>query len=484
LYKSNEEEENLCLKRETSFRLGKVIIVSSKKVKLAWDELRISEREQQALKEYIAFLSEGKTEREAWQIIEGWAKQKGFIPFDEVKEFKLGQKVRFEVRGKAGLLAIAGLRPLNEGFRIVAAHIDAPRLDIKQRPLYEEEGLAFLKTHYYGGIKKYQWTALPLALHGVIILRDGQKVEIVIGEDEEDPIFTITDLLPHLAKDQNDKKLSDAITGEGLNLLLGHNPANAEGEERVKLALLQIMKEKYGFEEDDFVSAELEVVPAGKARYAGLDRSFIAGYGQDDRVCSFAAWKAIEEIELPEWTTIVLFADKEEIGSDSNTGMKARYLENFVAELISLQNGRYDGLMVRHALARAKALSADVSAGYDPNYAEVMDKRNSAFLGRGVVISKYTGSRGKSGSSDANPEFIAEVRRTFDEAKVAWQTAELGKVDQGGGGTIAQYMAIYGMEVLDCGIGILSMHAPWEISSVADLVMMMRGYQAFLAYKG
>ena len=456
--------------------------MSSKKVKLAWDELRMSEKERQAMTEYLAFLSEGKTERESWQVLERWAKKEGFIPLDEVKDFKLGQKVRLEVRGKAGILAIAGLRPLNEGFRIVAAHIDAPRLDIKQRPLYEEEGLAFLKTHYYGGIKKYQWTALPLALHGVIILRDGQKVEIVVGEDEEDPIFTINDLLPHLAKDQNDKKLSDAITGEGLNLLLGHDPSNEEGEERVKLAMLHILKDKYGIEEDDFVSAELEVVPAGKARYAGLDRSFIAGYGQDDRVCSYAAWKAIEQIEQPEWTTMVLFADKEEIGSDSNTGMKARYLENFVAELITLQNGTYDGLMVRRAMARAKALSADVTGGYDPNYAEVMDKRNSAFMGRGVVMSKYTGSRGKSGSSDANPEFIAEVRRIFDEAKVSWQTAELGKIDQGGGGTIAQYMAIYGMEVLDCGVGILSMHAPWEISSVADLIMMMRGYHAFLAY--
>jgi len=387
------------------------------------------------------------------------------------------------VRGKAGIIAISGTRPLNEGFRLIAAHLDAPRLDIKQRPLYEEEGLAFLKTHYYGGIKKYQWTALPLALHGVVILRDGHKVEIVVGEADEDPVFTITDLLPHLAKDQYDKKLPEAITGEGLNLLLGHDPCNEDGEERVKLAILHFLKDKYGIEEDDFVSAELEVVPAGRARYAGLDRSFIVGYGQDDRVCSFAAWKAIEEIEQPEWTTIVLFADKEEIGSDSNTGMKARYLENFIAELISMQNGTYDGLMVRRALSRGKALSADVAAGYDPNYAEVMDKRNSAFLGRGVVISKYTGSRGKSGSSDANPEFIAEVRRIFDEAKVSWQTAELGKVDQGGGGTIAQYMAIYGMEVLDCGVGILSMHAPWEISSVADLIMMMRGYRAFLADK-
>ncbi len=387
------------------------------------------------------------------------------------------------MRGKAGILAIAGHRPLDEGFRLVAAHIDAPRLDIKQHPLYEEEGLTFFKTHYYGGIKKYQWTALPLALHGVVILRDGHKVEIIIGEVDDDPIFTITDLLPHLAKEQNDKKMHEGITGEGLNLLLGHDPSNEAGEERAKSAILHLLKEKYGIEEDDFVSAELEVVPAGKARYSGLDRSFIAGYGQDDRVCSFAAWKAIEKIEQPEWTTIVLFADKEEIGSESNTGMKALYLENFIAELITLQNGTYDGLKVRRALAKAKALSADVAAGYDPNYAEVMDKRNSAYLGRGVVISKYTGSRGKSGASDANPEFIAEVRRIFDEAKVSWQTAELGKVDQGGGGTIAQYMAIYGMEVLDCGVGILSMHAPWEIASVADLIMMMRAYHAFLVYE-
>lgn len=454
--------------------------MSSKKVKSAWDELRMSEKECQAITEYLSFLSKGKTERESWQILEGWARKKGFIPLDEVKDFKSGQKVSLAVRGKAGIVAIAGLRPLNEGFRLIVTHIDAPRLDIKQRPLYEEEGLAFLKTHYYGGIKKYQWTALPLALHGVVILRDGHKVEIIIGEDEEDPIFTISDLLPHLAKDQNKKKLREAISGEGLNLLLGHNPSTEDGEERVKSAVLHILEDKHGIKEDDFVSAELEVVPAGKARYSGLDRSFIAGYGQDDRICSFAAWKALEEIKQPEWTAIVVFADKEEIGSDSNTGMKARFLENFIAELITLQNGSYDGLMVRRALARAKALSADVTGGYDPNYAEVMDKRNAAFLGRGLVISKYTGSGGKYETSDANPEFVAEVRRIFDDAKVSWQAAELGKVDQGGGGTIAQYMAVYGMEVLDCGVGILSMHAPWEISSIADLVMMMRGYQAFL----
>lgn len=315
-------------------------------------------------------------------------------------------------------------------------------------------------------------------------MRNGQKVEIIIGEDEADPVFTISDLLPHLAKDQYNKKLSEAVSGEGLNLLLGHNPSLGEGEERVKSAILVILRDKYGIEEDDFVSAELEVVPAGKARYSGLDKSLVIGYGQDDRICSFAAWKAVAEIQQPEWTTLVLFADKEEIGSDSNTGMKARYLENFIAELITLQSGKYDGLLVRRSLARAKALSADVTGGYDPNYAEVMDKRNSAFLGRGLVISKYTGSKGKYDTSDANAEFVAEVRRIFDDAKICWQTAELGKVDQGGGGTIAQYMAIYGMEVLDCGVGILSMHSPWEIASIADLVMMIRGYQAFLKYSG
>ena len=457
--------------------------MGTKKLTSAWDHYSISENEGLAMRDYISFLSEGKTERESWRILEGWAQKAGFQRLNEATSFKAGQKVRLSVRGKAGIFAIAGLRPLGEGFRLVAAHIDAPRLDLKQRPLYEEEGLAFFKTHYYGGIKKYQWTALPLALHGVVFLRDGAKIEIVIGEDDEDPILTIPDLLPHLAKEQNDKKLREAITGEGLNILLGHKPSPGEGDERVKSAVLDILKERYGIEEDDFVSAELEIVPAGKARFAGLDRSFIAGYGQDDRVCAYAAWKAIEELEQPEWTTIVLLSDKEEIGSDSNTGMKARYLENFIAELINLQNGSYNGLLVRRALAQSKALSADVAAGFDPNYSEVMDKRNAAFLGRGIVISKYTGSGGKYGSNDANPEFVAEIRQIFDEAKIDWQTAELGKVDQGGGGTIAQYMAVYGMEVLDCGVGVLSMHAPWETISVIDLVMMIRAYHAFLTYK-
>lgn len=455
--------------------------MSNQKKTLAWDDLSLSDKEGQNVNDYLSFLSEGKTERESWRIIERYAAAAGFNLLSEARTFLSGEKVRLGIRDKAGILAIAGKRPLNEGFRLIAAHIDAPRLDLKPRPLYEEEGLAFFKTHYYGGIKKYQWTALPLALHGVVILENGRKVDVVIGEDEEDPIFTINDLLPHLAKDQYDKKLREAIPGEGLNLLLGHKPAEGKGEERVKGAILDILKEKYGMNEEDFASAELEIVPAGKARWAGLDKSFIAGYGQDDRICSFAAWKAIEAIETPEWTTVVLFADKEEIGSSSNTGMKAYYLENFIAELIALQTGSYNGLLVRRSLANSKALSADVAAAYDPNFAEVMDKRNAAFLGRGIVICKYTGARGKAESNDANPEFVAEVRRIFNENKISWQIAELGKVDQGGGGTIAQFMAVYGMEVLDCGVGLLSMHAPWEVSSVADFMMLMRGYRAFLA---
>ncbi|WP_088188679.1 aminopeptidase [Desulfosporosinus sp. FKA] len=457
--------------------------MSKQKKTLAWDDLSLSDKEGQNVNDYLSFLSEGKTERESWRIIERYAAAAGFNLLSEARTFASGEKIRLGVRDKAGILAIAGKRPLNEGFRLIAAHIDAPRLDLKPCPLYEEEGLAFFKTHYYGGIKKYQWTALPLALHGVVILENGQKVDVVIGEDEKDPIFTINDLLPHLAKDQYDKKLREAIPGEGLNLLLGHNPAENKGEERVKGAILDILKEKYGMNEEDFASAELEIVPAGKARWAGLDKSFIAGYGQDDRICSFAAWKAIEAVETPEWTTVVLFADKEEIGSSSNTGMKAYYLENFIGELIALQTGGYNGLLVRRSLANSKALSADVAAAYDPNFAEVMDKRNAAFLGRGIVVCKYTGARGKVESNDANPEFVAEVRRIFNENKISWQIAELGKVDQGGGGTIAQYMAVYGMEVLDCGVGLLSMHAPWEVSSVADFIMLMRGYQAFLLSK-
>lgn len=433
------------------------------------------------MNEYLTFLTEGKTEREAWQILEHWAQQKGFLPLDEVEDFSQGRKIRVGVRGKAGLMAVAGQKPLKEGFRLIAAHIDAPRLDLKQRPLYEEDGLAFFKTHYYGGVRKYQWTAIPLALHGVVVLKSGQVLEIVIGEDEDDPVFTIPDLLPHLAKDQADKKLREAHTGEGLNILLGHTPLEGEGGDgQVKARILKILQEKYGIAEDDFVSSEIEVVPAGKARYAGLDKSFIVGYGQDDRICAYAAWKAIEEIETPEFATIVLFVDKEEIGSDSNTGMKARYFENLIAELITLQEGQYNGLLVRRALAKAKALSADVTGGYDPNYADVMDKRNAAYLGKGIAISKYTGSGGKYGTSDANPEFVAEIRRTLDQAEVAWQTAELGKVDQGGGGTIAQYMSVYGMDVLDCGVGILSLHAPWEIASITDLEMLIKGYRAFL----
>lgn len=457
--------------------------MGDKKTRL-WDELNISDAEQKKIDRYIDFLSQGKTEREIWRQLSEWAERKGFVDLDQATGFAPGQKIRRGIRGKAGLMAIAGKRPLEEGFRLIGAHIDAPRLDLKVRPLYEDGDMAFFKTHYYGGIKKYQWVTLPLAIHGVAALKSGKTVPVVIGEDASDPVFTITDLLPHLGKSQREKPMAEAVTGEALNVLLGHRPLEGEEKDRVKKMIAKLLFERYGMEADDFASAELEVVPAGKARYSGLDRSFILGYGQDDRICSYAAWNALEaQEEVPEWTSIVLFTDKEEIGSQSNTGAQAHNLPNFVAELIALQAGGESELRTRRALARAKALSGDVAAGYDPNYDEVYDKKNAAFMGEGLALTKYTGARGKSDANEANAEFVAEVRRILDDAGVRWQIEEMGKVDQGGGGTIAMYLAAYGMEVLDAGVGILSMHAPWEISSIADLVSMMRGYQAFLTAK-
>ncbi len=453
----------------------------SVKKKSLWDELQIGENEQKILESYIKFLSNGKTEREVWQQVSDWAGKTGFTELNEAVDFTPGRKLKSGVRGKAGCLVVAGKRPLEEGFRMIAAHIDSPRLDLKVRPLYEEEGMAYFKTHYYGGIKKYQWVALPLALHGVVALKSGKVVPVVIGEDDNDPVLTITDLLPHLGKDQREKTLAEGITGEGLNVLLGHRPLEGSDEDRVKENVTKILLDRYGIEADDFASAELEVVPAGKARYSGLDKSFIIGYGQDDRICAYGAWKALEVQEIPEWTNIVLLTDKEETGSQSNTGAQAHILENLVAELINLQTGESNELKVRRALSKAKALSADVSAGYDPIYADVYDKRNAAFMGQGISLTKYTGSRGKYDANEANAEFVAEVRRIFDTAGVGWQIEEMGKVDQGGGGTIAMYLAAYGMEVLDAGVSLLGMHSPWEVSSVVDIIAMIRGYQAFLA---
>ncbi len=432
-------------------------------------------------KGYMNFLDNGKTERTSAREIVKIAKENGYISLEEAikKSYvKPGEKIYAVNKDKAVALFVIGKNLLEEGMKIVGGHIDAPRIDLKQNPLYQEANLGFFKTHYYGGVKKYQWTALPLAIHGVVILNDGTKVDICIGEDESDPVFCITDLLIHLASDQMQKKLSEGVTGESLNLLVGHMPLEGEEKEAIEQNILKLLNDKYGMVEEDFLSAEIEIVPAGRARDLGFDRSMIIAYGHDDRVCSYAAVKAIMETENPEYTAVALCVDKEEVGSQGNTGMHSKFFENTVAELVALE-GNYSDLKVRRAMANSKVLSADVTAGYDPTYPEVYEKRNSAYMGRGVALTKYTGSRGKSGCNDANAEFTAEVRRIFNKAGVVWQTSELGKVDQGGGGTIAYILANYGAEVIDCGVGVLNMHAPHEIVSKVDIYEMYKGYKAF-----
>lgn len=432
-------------------------------------------------KEYMTFLDNGKTERTSAREIVKIAKQNGYISIEDAIEkgsISPGQKIYAVNKDKGVALFVIGKNNLEKGMRIVGGHIDAPRIDLKPNPLYQEANLGFFKTHYYGGIKKYQWTATPLAIHGVVILNDGKKVDICIGEEDSDPVFCITDLLVHLAGDQMQKKLADGITGESLNLLIGHMPLEGAEKEAIEQNILKMLNEKYGMIEEDFLSAEIEIVPAGKARDLGFDRSMVLAYGHDDRVCSYGAVKAIIETENPEYCAVALCVDKEEVGSQGNTGMQSKFFENVVAELIALE-GNYCDLKVRRAMANTKVLSADVSAGYDPNYPDVYEKRNSAYMGQGIVLSKYTGARGKSGCNDANAEFTAEIRRIFNKADVVWQTAELGKVDQGGGGTIAYILANYGAEVIDCGVGVLNMHAPYEIISKVDIYEMYKGYKAF-----
>ncbi|RDY29605.1 aminopeptidase [Romboutsia weinsteinii] len=452
--------------------------------KNAWGVIRENNAMEQVnnySKEYMNFLDVGKTERTSAKEIIRLAKEHGYISIEEAinnKSVKPGDKIYANNKDKGVALFLIGEKNLESGMKIVGGHIDAPRIDLKANPLYEDANLGFFKTHYYGGIKKYQWTALPLAMHGVVILQDGKKVDISIGEDHSDPVFCITDLLPHLAADQSQKKLAEGITGEGLNILIGSQPSEGVDKDPVAYHVLKILNEKYGMVEEDFLSAEIEIVPAGCSRELGLDRSMILGYGQDDRSCSYAAVKAILQTESPKYTAVALCVDKEEIGSNGNTGMKSRFFENTVAELIALE-GNYNDLKVRRAMANSKVLSADVAVGYDPNFPEVYDKRNSAFIGNGLVLCKYTGSRGKGGCNDANAEFNAEVRRIFNEANVVWQTAELGKVDQGGGGTIAYILAELGAEVIDCGVAVLSMHAPYEVVSKADVYEMYKGYKAF-----
>ena len=436
---------------------------------------------------YKTYLDNGKTERECVIETIELARANGYVDLnDAIKTgtpLKPGDKVYVNWMGKAVMLFHLGQKPLTKGINIVGAHIDSPRMDLKQNPFYEDGDFAYGDTHYYGGLKKYQWVARPLALHGVVAKKDGTLVNVVIGEDENDPVVGLSDLLPHLAQEQMTKKATEVITGEGLDILLCGRPLveDEEQKEPVKAMLLSILKEKYDIEEEDMLSAEIEVVPADKARDFGLDRSMILGYGHDDRVCSFAAVEAILKLPaIPESTCCCLLADKEEIGSVGATGMQAKYFENAMAELLALTTPVYSELNLRRALSACRMLSCDVSAGFDPLFASAFEKKNAAFLGRGVCYNKFTGSRGKSGSNDANAEFIGRLRKIMDDNNVCWQTAELGKVDLGGGGTIAYICALYGMEVIDSGVAVLSMHAPLEIISKADLYEAVKAYSAFM----
>lgn len=434
---------------------------------------------------YKKFISDCKTERECVTESIAMAKAKGYRDLEEViangETLKAGDKVYANNMGKTVAFFLIGKQPLENGMNILGAHVDSPRLDIKQNPLYEDNELALLDTHYYGGIKKYQWVTLPLALHGVFAKKDGTIVNVNIGEDENDPVVGISDLLVHLSADQLSKKANVVIEGEDLNVTVGSIPVEGEEKDAVKKNILRILKEKYDVEEDDFVSAEIEVVPAGKARDYGLDRSMVMGYGHDDRICAYTSLVALLEMEATEKTSVCLLVDKEEVGSIGATGMQSLFFENTVAEVMDRMQ-EYSELKVRRALKNSKMLSSDVSAGYDPNYASVNEMKNTAFLGKGVVFNKYTGSRGKGGCNDANAEYIAELRRIMDEEHVVYQTAELGKVDQGGGGTIAYILAQYDMQVIDCGIALHNMHAPWEIASKADIFEATKGYVAFLKH--
>lgn len=426
-------------------------------------------------KNYKSFLDLAKTEREAVVAALDIAEKSGFKEFSPGYKYKKGDKVYVNNRGKAIMLAVIGKRPLNEGVRIAAAHIDSPRLDLKPNPLYEADELALFKTHYYGGVKKYQWTAIPLSLHGVIIKKDLTAVNVNIGEDEKDPKFVITDLLPHLSAEQYKRTLNEGIKGEELNILVGSRPFKSdEGSELVKLNILKILNEKYGITETDFLSAELELVPSFKASDIGFDRSMIGSYGHDDRVCAYPALMAAIGAKDPEYTIISVLADKEETGSDGNTGLASKYFENFVSDL-----GKPHGVFGYEILRHSKCLSADVNAAFDPTFPEVADKMNFAFLNKGVVVTKYTGARGKSGTSDASAEYMGEIRKMLDEGGIVWQTGELGKVDAGGGGTVAKFIAALDVDVIDVGVPVLSMHSPFEVVSKLDVYMAYKAFNQF-----
>lgn len=458
----------------------------SKKYEYAWEKYSKEDKEKvfQLSDRYKDFMSKCKTERECVEEFVTLAEKAGFKNLETlIKQkavLKAGDKVYANNMNKTLAMFVIGTDGFEKGLKILGAHVDSPRLDLKQNPLYEDADLAMMETHYYGGIKKYQWVTIPLAIHGVIVKKDGTVVNVVIGEDESDPVIGISDLLVHLSADQMQKKLDKGIEGEDLNLLVGSMPIeDKDAKDRVKQNILRILNEKYGVVEEDFVSSELEIVPAGKARDYGLDRSMVLAYGHDDRVCSYTSFEALLDIENPDKTCVALLVDKEEIGSVGATGMQSRFFENALAEVMELA-GEYSELKLRRTLANSKMLSSDVSAAFDPNYPSVMERKNAAYFGKGIVFNKYTGARGKSGCNDANPEFIAELRAIMEKHGVTWQTAELGKVDQGGGGTIAYILAEYNMQVIDCGVALQNMHAPWEIASKADIYETVRAYFAFL----
>lgn len=456
-----------------------------KEYKNVWESY--NEQDKKALfaygERYRQFISKHKTERECVRGMVKDAEKAGYRNIEacirEGASLKAGDKVYANYQDKTLVMFCIGQEPMTEGMNLLGAHLDSPRLDLKPNPLYEDTDLALFKTHYYGGIKKYQWVTMPLAIHGVVAKKDGSVVNLCIGEDPMDPVVGISDLLIHLASEQMQKKVSEAIKGEDLNICLGSIPLEGEEKDKVKANILQLLHEKYGIVEEDFVSAEIEIVPAGAARDYGLDRSMIIGYGQDDRVCAYASFEAQLEVENPERTTATILVDKEEIGSVGASGMHSRFFENMVAEVMDLC-GCYSSLNLKRTFARSKMLSSDVTAGYDPNYSSVLEKNNAAYFGKGVVFMKYTGARGKSGSNEANAEYVAQLRKIMAENDVAWQTAELGRIDLGGGGTIAYILAEYGMDVIDCGVPVHSMHAPWEITSKADLYEMRKAYVAFL----
>jgi aspartyl aminopeptidase len=424
---------------------------------------------------YKKFLDRAKTEREAVHVIQSALSSHGFS-----EDWGQGKVYRIN-RGKEIIAFVKGTQSLAEGFNIIVAHIDAPRLDLKQNPLYEDVDLGLLKTHYYGGIKKYQWVAIPLAIHGIVVKTDGREIELIIGENEDEPVFSIDDLLPHLSrKTQDEKKLSEAIDGEKLTLLFGSMPMNGEEKEAVKKGILALLKDKYGIEEEDFVSAEIEVVPAFKARDVGIDRSMIGAYGQDDRACAYTLLKAVCETPDPLRPCIAIFIDKEEIGSEGNTSMKSNFLHLFLDDMcegLKLQNSE---AFMRKTLSRSKALSADVNGAMNPTYQDVHEKQNACYLGYGLCITKFTGHGGKVGANDAHAEYIAEIRKIFNDEGILWQTGELGKIDEGGGGTVAKFLAEYGMDIIDCGTPILTMHSPFEISSKLDVYETYRAFKAFL----